>query len=171
MNEQPVVVGLGEHAVRSNTREVLVAYGLGSCIGVCMYDPRRRTAGLLHAVLPYRTYPDAPQGRFVDTGIPLLLGEMLGEGAQAENLQTYLVGGATMLPQEGEELEALRIGKRNIAVAREVLDQLGLSISGEAVGGTAGRTVRLYVETGELMLRALGNREQPISTFVGEHGC
>jgi chemotaxis protein CheC len=34
--------------------EVLVAYGLGSCVAVCLYDPAARVGGMLHALLPHR---------------------------------------------------------------------------------------------------------------------
>lgn len=158
-----VPIGLGEYAICRHTSEILVAYGLGSCLGIGMYDPENRIAGLLHAVLPSRANSSAPQSRFVDSGIPLLVEEMLAAGSRTKHLRTYLVGGANMLPREGEGMETLRIGDRNIAAAREVLAQLGLSITAEDVGGTQGRTVRLYVESGDLTLRTLGNREVPIT--------
>ena len=49
-----LAVGLGEIKVSRRPVEMLVAYGLGSCVGVGMYDPAARVAGLLHAVLPER---------------------------------------------------------------------------------------------------------------------
>ena len=31
---------------------VLVTYALGSCVGICIYDPVIRLAGLIHIMLP-----------------------------------------------------------------------------------------------------------------------
>lgn len=166
MNNEVVSVGLGELKIRRNSADVLVAYGLGSCLGVGMYDPAIHLAGLLHAVLPTSTAAGAPQTRFVDTGIPLLLERMLEAGGQMARLTTYLVGGATMLPRQTEGMDIIRIGERNVAAARSTIAHLGVKVTCEAVGGSRGRTVRLYVQTGELTLRTLGNHEELISTFV-----
>ena len=41
-----ISVGIGQLAITRNTGELLVAYGLGSCIGVSCYDPQTKVAGL-----------------------------------------------------------------------------------------------------------------------------
>jgi chemotaxis protein CheD len=66
-------VGLGELVISGNPDDVLVAYGLGSCVGVGMYCPKSKVGGLLHAVLPENTDGDRTSTKFVDTGIPVML--------------------------------------------------------------------------------------------------
>jgi len=159
VNYQSISVGLGELAISSDQSEVLVAYGLGSCVGVCMYDPDLHLAGLLHAVLPSGKNTEKRRAKFVDSGINLLLERILEKGARKDRLVVHLVGGANMLPSNRDALAALRIGDRNVTAARETLTELGLTPGSEVVGGTRGRTVRLYVHNGDLTLRELGNKE------------
>jgi len=47
-----VSVGIGQLAISRDPREVLIAYGLGSCIGVSAYDAQTRVAGMVHVLLP-----------------------------------------------------------------------------------------------------------------------
>ncbi len=47
-----VSVGIGQLAISRDPKEVLVAYGLGSCIGISCYDPQSRVSGLAHVLLP-----------------------------------------------------------------------------------------------------------------------
>ncbi|MBN2555096.1 MAG: chemotaxis protein CheD [Anaerolineales bacterium] len=159
MNYQTISVGLGELAISADQSAVLVAYGLGSCVGVGMYDPQLHLAGLLHAVLPSGKDAGERRAKFVDSGINLLLERILEEGACMERLMVHLVGGANMLPSTRDALAAMRIGDRNVTAARDALTRLGLSPGSEIVGGTRGRTVRLYVHNGDLTLRELGNKE------------
>ena len=70
-------VGLGELVISHDPEDVLVAYGLGSCVGIGMYNPFTRTGGLLHAVLPEMFNSDKDSAtKFVNTGIPVLFDKM-----------------------------------------------------------------------------------------------
>ena len=74
--ENLLTVSIGELAVSRAADDVLVAYGLGSCVAVCLYDPVARVAGMLHALLP--NVPDGNRAngnasKFADQGVPLLL--------------------------------------------------------------------------------------------------
>jgi chemotaxis protein CheD len=163
LEDQSLAVGLGEIKVSRDAGQLLVAYGLGSCVGIGAYDPVTRVAGLLHAVLP-----DPPPngelggapGRYVATGLPMLLAELERLGAQSRRLVVRLAGGANMLNMAG--LNALNIGERNVAAARQRLAALNLRVSGEEVGGNIGRTVRLYVADGRMTIRMLGGAERDL---------
>lgn len=41
-----VVVGMAEYWVSSNPEDVLCILGLGSCVGLCLYDPRKKIGGM-----------------------------------------------------------------------------------------------------------------------------
>jgi chemotaxis receptor (MCP) glutamine deamidase CheD len=77
MNES-ISVGLGEQVISSNSPNIIVAYGLGSCLGIGIYDPIRRVAGLLLAFLSERTNGNDPLSpKYVDSGIAILLDAMI----------------------------------------------------------------------------------------------
>ncbi len=152
-------VGLGEIVVSTNRDDVIVAYGLGSCLGIACYDDQRTVAGMLHAVLP------KPNGnvkeadsRYVTHGIPQLIEKMIEAGGQHKNLTIRIAGGANMLNSPGFT-NVLNIGQRNIEVADDVLKTTSIPVLGKDVGGTTGRTVRFFVDDGRMSIRRLGGEE------------
>jgi len=154
-------VGLGEIKISDDPNDILVAYGLGSCLGIGLYDPDIRLAGLLHALLPLHPNGNEFSPRYVNSGIINLLAEMLRRGARRHRLIVRMAGGANMLAAPGFN-QAFNIGTRNVEAARVTLSALGLKISGEEVGGTSGRTVRFYVADGRMTIRMMGNQEREI---------
>jgi chemotaxis protein CheD len=161
-------VGLGEQVVSRDPQNVLVAYGLGSCLGIGMYDPGSGVAGLVHAVLPehFNTTGNTP-GKFVDTGIPFLLSEMVKAGADRRRMITWMAGGANMILSPGMT-KAFDIGNRNIHAAQKVFDSLNIRLSGQEVGGNTGRTVRIYVAEGRMTVRMVGQVEHDITMIRTE---
>jgi len=150
---------LGEIKVSRDPEVVLVAYGLGSCVGVGAYDPVARVAGMLHAVLPERTNGTDPlSGKFVDSGIRALLKALEQLGATRHQLIIRIAGGANMLQAPGFK-QTFNIGDRNVSATRATLATLGLPIRAEAVGGQTGRTVRLMAASGRMTVRVLGAGE------------
>ena len=157
-----LAVGLGEIKTSRNANDVLVAYGLGSCVGVGVYDPQVKVAGLLHAVLPERlngTEPASP--KYVDSGLMGLISQVEKEGADRRRLIVWLTGGANMLTAPGFK-QTLNIGERNVVAALAGLATLNLKIRAQEVGGHVGRTVRLYVSNGRFTMRALGSQERDL---------
>jgi chemotaxis protein CheD len=157
-----LAVGLGEIKVSANPQEVLVAYGLGSCLGVAMYDPRAHLGGLLHAVLPQNPNDAASRSaHYVDSGIAQLLAEMKQAGAVRSRLVVRIAGGANILAVP-ELTHAFTVGDRNIAMARTTLWAYRLPPQGQDVGGNTGRTMRLYVADGRVTVRVIGSEERVI---------
>jgi chemotaxis protein CheD len=158
------IVAIGELAVSQNHEDVLVAYGLGSCVAVCLYDPVRRAGGMLHALLP-----TAPQGhpqnslpKFVDRGVVLLIDALTQLGAKPNHLVAQLCGGAQMLSTPGLS-DSLKIGERNLQAANAALRVAGVPIRARAVGGSTGRTAKLYVADGQVTVKSVGKNEVPIA--------
>lgn len=140
-------VGVSQFDVASSG-ETLVAYGLGACVGIAVYDASAAVGGLAHAMLPECDGADAEtDGKFVDTVVELLLRGALEAGAAYETVEGYVVGGATLfdLPDLSDE-----VSDRNVAVARQELERLGVGVEATATGGTRGRTVELDTGSGEL---------------------
>ena len=57
------------------TEGELITYALGSCIGICFYDPSIQLGGLLHIMLP-KAELDSPVSiyKYADTGLLRLYG-------------------------------------------------------------------------------------------------
>src|SRR5262249_50440719 len=100
-----VVVGIGEMAIASGADDVLVTYGLGSCVAVCLFDPSARVAAMLHFLLPEarinaKRATEQPAA-FADTGIPLLLEAAAQHGLKKNRVRVRLVGGAEVANTPG----------------------------------------------------------------------
>lgn len=156
-----IAVGLAEIKISRDPNDVLVAFGLGSCLGIGMYDPKLRVSGLLHAVLPHCNNKDGISPKYVDTGIKLLLDQLLYKGANRTRLIIRMVGGANML-NIGNAASPFDIGTRNIEAAHEIFSKLRLYVKNEEVGGQTGRTVRFYVADGRMTIRMMGGKEREI---------
>jgi chemotaxis protein CheD len=154
-------VGLGELVISHDPEDVLVAYGLGSCVGIAMYNPVTKTGGLLHAVLPERfdNGSDSPT-KFVNTGIPVLLEKIKSNGS-TNNILIYMAGGANMLINT-QLSKTFDIGTRNVASALQMFDKMKLSLRNSELGGNIGRTVRLYIASGHMTVRVIGGTEKEL---------
>ena len=152
-----IVVNVSDARVSSDPADTIATYSLGSCIGVCLYDPVARVAGMLHYQLPTSTM-DAHKAAahplmFADTGTRHLLDAVTRLGANPRRLTVKLAGGAQIL----DDRNVFNIGARNHAAIRKVMWQLGLFIDKEDVGGDAPRTLVMSVATGAVVVKA---REQ-----------
>jgi chemotaxis protein CheD len=140
-------VAIGEYEV-TDSGERLVAYGLGSCLGVALFDEKESIAGLIHI-----KRPTAPSGTtsskatFADTGIRMLFDEMQSNGATARHTEAILVGGA----DTGGAASAVNmgIGERNIIHAKQTLDALDIAVSNTAVGGEKPMSIHFDGGSGE----------------------
>jgi len=140
------------------TNGVLTTLGLGSCVGVTLYDSVSKVAGLLHIMLPSSKAirNNANPAKFADTGINLLLEEVCKIGASKNRLVSKLAGGAQMF-SFGNKNDIMKIGERNIIASKEVLEELRIPIVAEDTGGNFGRTIELYADTGALLVRTIGH--------------
>ena len=160
--KDPISVGLGERVISRDPQDILVAYGLGSCLGIGMVDPQKKICGLLHAVLPERTNGTDPNNpKYVDSGIEGLINEMVKAGADQNRLIIRIAGGANMLVAPGLS-KTFDIGTRNIQTAHQTFEKFRLKITNEEVGGNRGRTVRMYVAQGRMTVRIIGEKEQDL---------
>lgn len=162
MNAVISSIGLGEFHVSNDPHDVLVAFGLGSCLGIGMFDPVTRIGGLIHVVLPeHKVGNDPNNAKFVDTGIPLLLEKLVAAGAVQSRLVVRMAGGANMLVSPGLS-GTFDIGTRNTSMAHQVLKKMNLKLQKEEVGGQVGRTVRLYIVDGRMTVRMMGSQERDL---------
>lgn len=134
--------------------DAVYAVGLGSCIGVVLYDPTTKIGGMLHVLLPSSEGFDMTKNvktKFGDIGVKELLDAMLREGAKRQNLRAKIAGGAMMFPNKSDLVGT--VGERNIVSCKKSLQELGIRLVAEDVGGTKGRTIELNTTTGDLKVK------------------
>ena len=103
----------------------------------------------------YQAKNNSNIAKFADTAIYKLVEEMEKLGAHRASIVAKLAGGAQMFAFESSN-ELMRIGYRNAAAAREILEQLGIPVVAEDTGGNTGRTMILDLETGNVFIRMVG---------------
>jgi chemotaxis protein CheD len=151
-----VVIDISDAKVSSDPSDVLVTYSLGSCIGVCLYDPATHIGGMLHYQLPSsKMNPERAQNSpfmFADSGMKLLLNKLISMGAKKKRMDVRLAGGAAMATGP----EGFDIGKRNYLAIRKVLWSNGMFINAEDVGGSSARNLYLDMGDGTVTVRSSG---------------
>ncbi len=137
---------------------VLTTLGLGSCVGIALYDYKRKIIGLAHIMLPSSRIATATTNRakFADTGIVDLVNGMVALGADRRILVAKLAGGAQMFAFASAN-ESMKIGLRNSEAARMILTDMSIPILSEDTGGNVGRTIELSSEDGRLMVKTIGS--------------
>ncbi|MFC7073713.1 chemotaxis protein CheD [Halovenus rubra] len=155
--EEPerVKVGIAEYEVTTDSA-TLTTSGLGSCVGVGLYDTKTGAAGLVHVMLPVaEEMDDGKPAKFADTGTELLIEELEATGSRRRDLVAKIAGGSDMLDfSEGGS----GIGDRNIDKVKETLEGYNISLVGEDVGGDHGRSVQLKSVDGDFLVKS-ANRD------------
>lgn len=142
---------------------ILVTRGLGSCLGIVIYEPYKKIGALAHPMLPRMEDARIKSNpcKFVDSVIPLMVEKLKEKGCIAVNLTAKIFGGAHMfssIPQNS----AFNIGARNIQVAHEVLEAKRLKVKGEDTGDNYGRTIFFDLSTGVVRVKTLFQGEREI---------
>ena len=159
---ESVVIGMGELRVSRSPQVVLSCIGLGSCIAVCMYDGTTGVGGLVHVVLPkHDGRSDHDRAKYADTAVPLLLGEIIAQGGSRSRTTARIAGGSQMTLAPGLNA-TFRTGEKNLAEVLAALQREGMRLAGSDTGGSRGRTVRMYLDTGRVTVKTIGGDEREI---------
>lgn len=143
--------------------DVITTLGLGSCIGIALFDPVTKVGGLAHIMLPDSTKMknNSNIAKFADTGIEELVRRMIEAGALKNRLVGKIAGGAKMFEVSGLS-EVGNIGARNAEASREKLKELSIPLLSEDTGLNFGRTVELHCDTGEFYIKSVGKPQKII---------
>jgi len=154
-----IKVGIAEYEVTADDAE-LTTSGLGSCVGVALYDTASSAAGLVHVMLPAADeMDDGKAAKFADSGTQLLIEEMEALGANTDRIEAKIAGGSDMLDfSEGGS----GIGDRNVDRVKETLADNGIPIVGEDIGGDHGRSLRLEADSGDLVVKSANREDQTL---------
>ena len=154
-----VPVSLGEIKISRDAQDILVCYGLGSCVAVCLYDKATKTAGMFHCVLPGSNGTAKRDWRYANTGVPVLIDRMIKKGAMKFRLKAKIAGGARVLKVNNPLFD---IGSRNIEAVRGALKANLIEVVSEEVGSHISRTVKFHVSDGSVVITTRMSGERKI---------
>lgn len=156
-----ITIGISDYNI-AMSGDILVTYALGSCVGICLYDPVSKIAGLSHIMLPcaaeFGDVPSAQMGKFADTAIELLMQKMLSSGALKIRVRAKIAGGAQMFaPINNANIAG--IGERNVIAVKKELARLKVPIVAEDTGKDYGRTLYLGADDGLMKIKSVNKGE------------
>lgn len=156
--QEIIKVGMADLKVVKSPN-VLTTLGLGSCIGIALYDRHTKIAGLAHIMLPdsAQIKNNMNKAKFADTGIELLIEQMIELGCSKSRLTAKIAGGSQMFNFGNSNNDIMKIGYRNAVATKEILSKYNIPIVSEDTGGNYGRTIELYSDTGALVVKTIGH--------------
>jgi len=157
-----IIVGMADlNATKSPG--ALTTLGLGSCVGIALYDSATKVAGLAHIMLPdsKQIQNNSNLAKFADTATVKLIAEMMKLGARRENMKAKIAGGAQMFAFNSTN-ENMRIGDRNVEATIKLLQMCRIPLIAQETGANYGRTVELYAEDGRFVIKTIGHGTKTI---------
>jgi len=157
-----IKVGMADYKMGKET-DVLITLGLGSCVGIILYDKMKKIGGMAHIMLPSsrEIKNNSNRAKFADTAIDDLLESMIKMGASKNRLIAKIAGGAQMFSVSLKS-DNLNIGKRNVIAVKEKLSDMRISIIAEDVLGNFGRTIEFNCSDGGLSIKTIGQGKKII---------
>lgn len=154
---EQIKVGIADYKI-TKAPNSLITLGLGSCVGVALYNQKTKAGGLLHVMLPdSRGFKDTTKWeKFADLAIPRVVYELAGEDTSP--VIAKIAGGASLFNFKSNS-KSLQIGKRNIEMVKKQLEDLKIPILGKHVGGDSGRTMFVDVNDSFEVVVRMVNRD------------
>lgn len=158
--ETRLTVGIADMKMGQNDATI-VTHALGSCIGICLYDPALKLAAMVHIMLPMNMEAGRTNTfKYADTGIRETLAQMQRRGASKARITAKIAGGAKMFEVAGGTLG--NIGQRNAECVKLVLKREAIRLVAEDVGGTVARTLHFDAATGMGKIHSYGRPERAL---------
>lgn len=158
MNDKQLTVGIADMKI-CRSPGILITYALGSCIGVCLYDPVIKLGGMVHIMLPINMEGGGGNVfKYADTGIAETLRKMEAFGAVRSRIVGKIAGGAKMFDIQGGGSIG-NIGLRNIESVKLTLTKERIRLLREDVGANYARTLLFDSATGKGVIRSYGRNE------------
>lgn len=156
MENNEIKVGIADLNVAFSPYK-LITVGLGSCVGIAIYDKAMGIGGLAHIMLPDSSQFNkiTNEIKFADLAIPILVENMIKKGATLRNMKAKIAGGASMFNFPDKSI-IMDIGNRNGIAVKIALKSLSIPILSEDIGGNKGRTLIFDTTSGTLSIRTVG---------------
>lgn len=154
--KEVVKVGIADMNVVKSPQLIRTS-GLGSCVGVVIYDQARQIGGMAHVMLPDSSLARNGQmnvAKYADTAVKKLVDDLVKTGARLSFLKAKIAGGAQMF-QFSATSDIMRIGPRNVEAVKKQLTMHRIALVAEDVGGNSGRTIEFDPKTAVLQIRTV----------------
>jgi chemotaxis protein CheD len=142
-------------------QHVYVKTILGSCVAVTMFHGKSGLSAICHALMPTCDEqrgccgPCRNYARYAEC-IVRRMGEVFFErGFKADDIEVKLFGGADSLSIHAGSKSSLRVGARNVAQARETIEEQGFKLGTSDVGGKVGRKLLFNAANGEVFMKRM----------------
>lgn len=153
------IVNISDMKFSTRAEDVIVTYSLGSCLGVTAYDPKANVGGMVHCLLPtagsVRDKVRDNPFMFVNTGVAMMVRQLMDAGAEKNRLVFKAAGGANM---RNDTL--FNTGARNFEALEILLQRNAVKLAATDVGGTVPRTLFLHLDSGRVIVRSLGKEKE-----------
>lgn len=142
----------------------LITLGLGSCIGLVIFDSIAKVAGMAHIMLPDSRGAKGGEkiGKFADTAVPAVIDELIKKGALKSRMKAKIAGGAQMFALPDAPTDFLAVGSRNVKETTSRLAAAGIPLVASDTGGNKGRTIEFSTTTWFLTVKTLGKGKADI---------
>jgi len=150
--QKMITVQISDMQISKDPNAVLITHSLGSCLGLTVYDPIAIIGGMIHCMMPTITRATNPRDnrcRYVDTGVPLLLSQLIAQGLSKSRAQVYIAGCSSCLDKSG----IFKIGQKNYTIFRKIIWKNNLLITSEDIGGSYYRTISLEIGSGRFIMK------------------
>ncbi len=152
MNSQ--LIGIDEWIISKG--EVVLGTTLGSCVSICLWDPKTLTGGLNHFLLPLKPSKRQP---IIGTAkyymnikdyqhevIEVLIEQMIARNIAPAHMHALVVGGAE------SKIDYYQVGEKNLAIALQLLKEWGIRNVKVSAGGNYSRKIMFYVQEGKVVI-------------------
>src|SRR5699024_4014713 len=165
MNKLSTLIRVGISDLNTvSSPQMIRTSGLGSCVGVVIYDLNMKVGGMSHIMLPDSLATQQQhinEYKYADTALPILVNKIIRIGGRRAMLEAKIAGGAQMFNMSSN-LDIMRIGPRNVEAVQTTIKQLNIPIISSDVGGNFGRTIDFDPETGKLMIKSVNQPDKTI---------
>lgn len=155
-----IIIGISELNI-AKPPDKISTLGLGSCVGIVLYDPITKLAGMVHILLPSASGIDTIENKakFADQGIAELLKVMVNNGAAKGSICAKIAGGANMFDYTSSYVDLFEVGRRNVQMCKEILLALNIPLVAEDIYGKWGRTITFDTVSGAMHINTIGRGE------------
>lgn len=134
-------LNLGDFIVTKDPTNI-ACYGLGSCVGLFIYDRINKISAAAHVVLSDELEKETTYN--AKTAFEKLIEEIEKIGGNRNALRAKIVGGANLFNS------GFKTGERNVNTLRKLILDHKIFLAGQDVGGNKSRTARFNTLNGDL---------------------
>lgn len=142
--------------VATDQPERLVIQGIGSCLGIFLFEAQKKIGAVAHVLLPSGDAErmKARPGKYVESAVAEMLAAIETLGGHPRRVCAKMAGGAHMFNFDSKD-ERIAIGERNVQAALRVLTAHRIELTAHDTGGKHGRTLIMNTATGTMEVRTI----------------